>query len=491
MFSEHTRVQVDDQLWGTPFPVMLCVPSSSSPVLEFHMLIETSATGGRRRMPYMTLDIPCRLQLAVSETACWRLLSVVRKLPLDVLSMAADPTIAPVGPAPSPSTPSVDAMLIIGLLSLGSVDGTLYLRSEPRARPRDAHLFVSAAALSMLPEALDSVKIKLEAREVSGVSMRASQLWAIIEDQLRAEVVNIGFSLLYSYLGYFGTSAVGQGLSAVSSGLKMVAGVSRAESLSSAPVANITEGVSKGAASVAKGLFKGLKGVYQQPLEGAKDGATGFMKGLGHGLAGVVAMPLAGAMDLGASTMQGVNASITTALQGTSSTAGMVRRRTQRAVSPTGAVIPFDFERSLAHGLLKLTAISPGVTTQRFSSRRRRNLRRKSRTTSEGQLDSYFVLPSSHVALLTNSGILLLRAPAFVAIYQQLHQPSVTGPVQGLEPGVPCPDAGWHLACATTDPQVFCSDCVNEHTTKPHVLRHDACTCLIVLPGHQRAACCR
>lgn len=434
-------MQVDDQLWGTPFPVMLCaLPSDSQhgnepPALEFHMLIETSATGGRRRMPYMTLDIPCRLRIALSETACWRLFAVYRSLPLDVLTTpTAHATAGPPAPAATPR-PAVDAMLIIGLLSLGSVGGTLHLRSDPRARPRDAHLYVSAAALSMLPEALDSVRIKLEAREVSGVSMRASQLWTIIEDQLRAEVLNIAFSLLYSYLGYFGTSAVGQGLSAVSSGLKMVAGVSEVDAASSAPVANITEGVSKGAASVAKGLFKGLKGVYQQPLEGAKDGATGFMKGLGHGLAGVVAMPLAGAMDLGASTMQGVNASITTALQGTS-TVGTSRRRIQRAVSPAGAVIPFEFERSLAHGLLRLTAMSPGVAKHRFSSRRRRNLRRKSRATSEGQLDSYFVLPNGHVALLTSQGILLLKAQAFVAMYQQLHAPSGAASFQRLEPGV-------------------------------------------------------
>eukprot|EP00892_Ulva_mutabilis_P007576 jgi/Ulvmu1/5190/UM021_0207.1 len=436
------HIQVDDQLWGTPFPVMLCAlpsdgpRSSAPPALEFHMLIEKSATSGRRRMPYMTLDIPCRLRLALSETACWRIFDVARALPLDVVSSSAATSVAAGAPttAQEQERPAVDAMLIIGLLSLGSVGGTLNLRSDPRSRPRDAHLFVSAAALSMLPEALDSVRIKLEAREVSGVSMRASQLWAIIEDQLRAEVLNIGFSLLYSYLGYFGTSAVGQGLSAVSSGLKMVAGVSEAGASSSAPVANITEGVSKGAASVAKGLFKGLKGVYQQPLEGAKDGATGFMKGLGHGLAGVVAMPLAGAMDLGASTMQGVNASITTALQGTT-TAGVSRRRIQRAVSPTGAVIPFEFERSLAHGLLRLTAMSPGAAKRRFSSRRRRNLRSKSRATSEGQLDSYYVLPNGHVALLTNQGILLLRAQAFVALYQQLRTPSASAQFQGLEPG--------------------------------------------------------
>lgn len=412
---------------------------SPPPVVEFHMLIETSATGGRRRMPYMTLDIPCRLQLALSETACWRLVSVAQTLPLDVLRNSADPIRTSLDPDVEPAQrarPVVDAMLIIGLLSLGSVDGTLHLRTEPRARPRDAHLYVSAAALSMLPDALDSVKIKLEAREVSGVSMRASQLWTIIEDQLRAEVINIGLSLLYSYLGYFGTSAVGQGLSAVSSGLKMVAGVSDAET--SAPVANFTEGVSKGAASVAKGLFKGLKGVYQQPMEGAKDGATGFMKGLGHGLAGVVAMPLAGAMDLGASTMQGVNASITTALQGSSSTAVLTRRRTQRAVSRAGSVIPYDVERSLAHGLLKLTAMSPGVAKLHLSSRRRRNVRRKSRATSEGQLDTYFVLQNSQVALLTNQGILLLRAPAFVAIFQHLRQRSASGSLQSLEPGEPC-----------------------------------------------------
>jgi hypothetical protein len=436
-------LQVDDQLWSSALPVVLCtLPTAERrppPAMEFTMLMETSVTGGRRRMPYLTLDVPLRLQIAVSESIAWRVLKLVQGLPLDVL---ADPST----PGPSPTsmpqlTPAVDAMLLVGLLAISDVDGTLFFRASPVARPRDVHRYISAAALNMLPDSLDSVRLKLEGREVTQVSMRSSQLQAIMQEQLRAEVYNIAFSLLYSYLGYFGTSAVSQGLSAASHGLKKVAGVSRSQGAQSAPVSGITDGVRQGAGSAVEGLFKGIRGVYQRPLAGARagGGASGFMKGLGQGIAGVVTMPLAGAMDLGASTMQGVNASLTSAIHGRNACV-LDRTRMQRAVEPSGALAPFDMKRALGHALLQLTMSSANLRRkpQLLASLSQRKPRPRMNAAAVGgghQLDQFFMVPDGKVVLLTNQCILVLSATEFAKVFQILHDTGMLY-ADGLAAGV-------------------------------------------------------
>ena len=418
-------------------PVGDAAAAQHTPALEFTMLVETSMSAGKQRMPYFTVDTPRRLQLAVSETLCWRVISMLQALPLEVLTMAADSAAAE-GPSVSGVVrPQVDPMLVIGLLTLSSVDGVLHVRNAPHSRPRDAQLYVSAAALNMIPETLDNVRIMLDAREVAGVSMRASKLWSLIQDQLRSELFNIGFSLLYSYLGYFGTHAAGHSLSVVSSALKTWTGNSQKASRPSAPVSNITEGVVKGGGSVVTGVLKGISGVVSKPIAGVKeDGATGFLKGMGQGVMGVVMMPTAGVMDLAASTMQGVNASLTTALQG-STLAVTQRRRIQRAVSATGAVVPFDLERSLAHALLKLTVMSPEGSKRRLwpISGQSKKHQRLSLTTGEGQLDNVFILPNGQVIMLTSQGLMLLRAPEYVAMFQQMQRAGALT-LDGIGPGV-------------------------------------------------------
>lgn len=418
-------------------PVSDATAAQHTPALEFTMLVETSMSAGKQRMPYFTVEVPRRLQLAVSETLIWRVIAMLQALPLEVLAMTADSAAAE---DPSGAVrPKVDPMLVIGLLTLSSVDGVLHVRNAPHSRPRDAQLYVSAAALNMIPETLDNVRIKLDAREVAGVRMRASKLWSLLQDQLRSELFNIGFSLLYSYLGYFGTSAAGHSLSVVSSALKTWTGNSQQASRPSAPVSGITDGMVKGGGSVVSGFYKGISGVVSKPIAGVKeDGATGFFKGMGQGVMGLAMMPIAGAMDLGAHTMQGVNASLTTALQG-STLALTHRRRIQRAASSTGAVVPFDLERSLAHALLKLTVMSPEGSKRRLwpPSGQTKKQHRLS-LSGEGQLDNVFILPNGQVVMLTSQGIMLLRAPEYVAMFQQMQRAGALS-LDGIGPGVQAP----------------------------------------------------
>jgi hypothetical protein len=440
-------IQVDDQQWSSPLPVVMCTMAahrSASPALEFTMLVETAAAGGRRRMPYLTLDVPQRLQLAVWETAAWRAFELYRALPLDVLSSSGAAANAADAPA---AKPAVDALLVISLLALSEVEGTLFFRAAPAARPRDTQAVISAAALNMVPEALDSVRLKLQGREISGVSMRASQLQTVMQQQLRSEIFNIGFSLLYSYLGYFGTSAVSQGLSVVGQGLRKVAGDVRRDAGAGAPIAGISEGVQQGAGRAVEGIFRGIQGVYKRPMAGAaKSGAGGFVKGLGQGIAGVIVQPLAGAMDLGASAMQGVNASLTSALS-SSRACAVERVRVQRALAPSGGVAPFDVGRALGHALLQLSMLAPENVKGRAglfgnASRRKQRARESAASITDAhRLDRYFLVPNSRVALLTNQCIMVLSAPQFADVAQVAQETGMVlteGLIAGARRQLPC-----------------------------------------------------
>jgi vacuolar protein sorting-associated protein 13A/C len=408
-------LQVDDQKWSSPLPVILCAlektDSGAGPCIEFSMLNEATVTGGRRRMPYLTLDVPCRMQLALSEDLGWRLLGLWQSLPLGVLSRNPTSSSVPQGEAAA-AAPAVDAMLIIGLLSCSDIDVRFFFRAAPWARRYDCQQYVSAAALNMLPDALDNVRLRLNGREVTDVSIRATQLKRIMQEQIRDEVFNIALGLFYGSLGYLGTSAMSQGLTVASQGLKKVAGVKRLQTGKNQPVSGVADGVMQGAGSVVQGVFKGIRGVVQKPIDGARSGggASGFMKGLGQGIAGAVAMPVAGALDLGASTFQGFNASLTTAIHGRDACI-VQRTRMQRAVAPSGAVGSWDLDRALGHALLQLTNLAPEARAH--SLYRSLDRRRGSHKPVEQQLDCYFLLPGFFVAMLTDQYIMQLKSEEF------------------------------------------------------------------------------
>ena len=99
--------------------------------------------------------------------------------------------------------------------------------------------------------------------------------------------------------------------------------------------------------------------------------------------------------------------------------------------------MPFDLERSLAHALLKLTVMSPEGSKRRLwpISGQSKKHQRLSLTTGEGQLDNVFILPNGQVIMLTSQGLMLLRAPEYVAMFQQMQRAGALT-LDGIGPGV-------------------------------------------------------
>lgn len=70
--------------------------------------------------------------------------------------------------------------------------------------------------------------------------------------------------------------------------------------------ANWSDGVAKGAVSIAGGLVRGIGGVVMDPVRGArKSGVKGFLKGAGTGVLGLVTRPVSGVVSGAARVMEG------------------------------------------------------------------------------------------------------------------------------------------------------------------------------------------
>eukprot|EP01130_Rhizamoeba_saxonica_P014663 TRINITY_DN6427_c0_g2_i1.p1 TRINITY_DN6427_c0_g2~~TRINITY_DN6427_c0_g2_i1.p1 ORF type:complete len:1673 (-),score=349.86 TRINITY_DN6427_c0_g2_i1:65-4918(-) len=114
------------------------------------------------------------------------------------------------------------------------------------------------------------------------------------------------------------------------------------------------EGVAFGMRDFGKGVFKGVTGVVTQPVKGAKkDGGTGLVKGIGKGLAGVVVKPTIGAIDLVTRTTEGIK---NTTNYFDNNDSGRVRP--PRFFSPSRIITTYD--PKLAYGQLLLNSIKSG-----------------------------------------------------------------------------------------------------------------------------------
>lgn len=65
--------------------------------------------------------------------------------------------------------------------------------------------------------------------------------------------------------------------------------------------------VSSGFKDLGMGLYNGVTGIYEKPMEGlAREGGFGLLKGIGLGVSGVVIKPVVGAIDLVTKTTEGI-----------------------------------------------------------------------------------------------------------------------------------------------------------------------------------------
>lgn len=71
--------------------------------------------------------------------------------------------------------------------------------------------------------------------------------------------------------------------------------------------AHAGEGALQGIKGFGMGLFKGVTGIVEKPVEGLKEeGGVGLIKGVGKGLAGAVVKPVVGTVELFSKTAEGV-----------------------------------------------------------------------------------------------------------------------------------------------------------------------------------------
>ena len=70
---------------------------------------------------------------------------------------------------------------------------------------------------------------------------------------------------------------------------------------------NVATGFALGVRDLSGGLYRGVTGVFSQPVRGAQiDGLRGFVRGVGVGVLGVVVKPAVGVVDLATRTSEGL-----------------------------------------------------------------------------------------------------------------------------------------------------------------------------------------
>lgn len=71
--------------------------------------------------------------------------------------------------------------------------------------------------------------------------------------------------------------------------------------------AHVGTGLLYGVKDLGMGLYNGVTGIYEKPLEGLqREGGLGLLKGIGLGVSGVVIKPVVGAIDLVTKTTEGI-----------------------------------------------------------------------------------------------------------------------------------------------------------------------------------------
>eukprot|EP01127_Copromyxa_protea_P021271 TRINITY_DN7272_c0_g1_i1.p1 TRINITY_DN7272_c0_g1~~TRINITY_DN7272_c0_g1_i1.p1 ORF type:complete len:3025 (-),score=744.59 TRINITY_DN7272_c0_g1_i1:27-7853(-) len=116
---------------------------------------------------------------------------------------------------------------------------------------------------------------------------------------------------------------------------------------------HVGEGFVLGFRDLGVGLYKGVTGIVTSPIEGAiKEGAAGFFKGVGIGVAGAFIKPMVGVADFATRTAEGIKN--TTLMIGTERPHEMVPIRPPRHFSSDGLLRIYNFKKAIGQKLLNL-----------------------------------------------------------------------------------------------------------------------------------------
>eukprot|EP01126_Amoeba_proteus_P003459 TRINITY_DN11154_c0_g2_i1.p1 TRINITY_DN11154_c0_g2~~TRINITY_DN11154_c0_g2_i1.p1 ORF type:complete len:1139 (+),score=230.91 TRINITY_DN11154_c0_g2_i1:137-3553(+) len=113
---------------------------------------------------------------------------------------------------------------------------------------------------------------------------------------------------------------------------------------------HVGEGLVLGLRDLGIGLYKGITGIVSSPVEGAlKEGALGLLKGVGIGLAGVVIKPVVGVADFATRTAEGIKNTATLNQN------ALLPVRPPRFFGTDGLLHFYNMKKALGQQLLYLT----------------------------------------------------------------------------------------------------------------------------------------
>mmetsp|Transcript_4469 Transcript_4469/g.14531 ORF Transcript_4469/g.14531 Transcript_4469/m.14531 type:complete len:1006 (+) Transcript_4469:2267-5284(+) len=395
-------LQVDDQLTFSQFPVVLAQrrhlkgrARRDQPLLRAVVTSRTAGAGPRGTgdatyYPVISAVVSDSMVLRLHEPLVWRCICMADRLPLGLL---------PTDPAPV----KVDREMQLALVQVSGVRLDVGFRTAPSSRPKKLG---AAMGIGFAFANLDEVAISLKPWSLENVLLRESRLVEIlyvrVRKQLMQQVLNVitGVDVLGSASRGFGQ------MSAAVASLSS----SRAPG-SPAPgadhrVTSFGEGLVDGGEALAKGVFRGISGLFTKPVEGAqKKGLEGFMMGMGKGIVGVAAQPVSGVLDLVAKTTEGASASIDSVSAALSNQGEARRHRPPRAVSGDRVLRAYDEYEAAGQHILWMSVKGSyfGQGADIFKKRGKY---------ATDAYESHQQLPGKLIVILTSRRVVLLKEPS-------------------------------------------------------------------------------
>jgi len=394
-------MQVDDMNPSSKYPVLVRLlgprQSSKHPLLSMKMV--TKSSGGLGAVyPYIDVKFaPRDLQIAVHEPLVWRLVNFAKVFEAETSSESAQ------------SLQVVSAPIAIGSFHVSSINLRLRFRSALYSRPRHAMpAFLTGVAFVNI----DDGQLHLSAIRVERTRMLERAFWSMIVDSYTRQVARqallllVGVDVLDSFSQALGQASAG--VAALSLDKKFSNSMNSTLGPDARKAESIQAGLATGGEMLAKGVFRGITGVFRKPVEGAiKGGAVGFAKGVGKGLIGAVTQPLAGGLAAVGRTAEGIAVGVdgVKSVLGVNASSVQVRVREPRAQHADGVLRSFDRETSDAQTALRAAVrrkasvqVSDGLSTATPYARDR-------------YLDSIEVDSRSTLVVLTDQRIAALRVP--------------------------------------------------------------------------------
>ncbi|KAL4858517.1 Vacuolar protein sorting-associated protein 13C [Chlorella vulgaris] len=369
------RLQLDDMLPGTPFPVVLAAApqqpgkQGGQPMLAVTV---TSVVGGPRGRSYMPLVAVRRL--AISEGLVWSVQELVQRLQANLAGAGEG----------GAAVAAADVPVRIRLLTVDSLKTQISFQGDPFSRPRD----LTGGLLSSIIDLANfqAAPISLQGLSESDLNMLQSALTSTITHHIRSQLFYVTLSLMRNFGLMGGTSRALGALSAAVSKLA-TGGKSAAAEQDAKQKRNITDvgdGVLEGAGAIGSSMLRGFRGLIEKPLQGAKKAgveAEGFDATFGKTKEQLLVVD---------------------------------RRRPARLITGEGKLLPLVRDGStmesrtdeIGQALLRNTLLSAPDALRR----------KRTGSVATEAYEDHFMLPDDRVLLLTSASILLVHAPGFTQL---------------------------------------------------------------------------